>query len=41
METILTPGVESIYKALVSGLEGTKLAQAYFAIGLAQPHKRK
>ncbi len=29
------PGVESIYKALVSGLEGTKLAQAYFSIGLA------
>ena len=30
-----TAGVESIYKALVSGLEGTKLAQAYFSIGLA------
>ena len=29
------PGVESIYKALVSGLEGTQLAQAYFSIGLA------
>lgn len=28
-------GMESIYKALVSGLKGTQLAQAYFAIGLA------
>ncbi len=28
-------GMESIYKALVSGLQGTQLAQAYFAIGLA------
>lgn len=28
-------GTESIYKALVSGLHGTQLAQAYFAIGLA------
>ena len=27
--------MESIYKALVSGLQGTQLAQAYFAIGLA------
>ncbi len=30
-----TPGMESIYKALVSGIEGTELAQAYFSIGLA------
>ncbi len=30
-----TPGMESIYKALVSGIEGTQLAQAYFSIGLA------
>lgn len=29
------PGLESIYKALVSGLEGTQLAEAYFSIGLA------
>lgn len=29
-----TPGMESIYKALVSGIEGTQLAQAYFSIGL-------
>lgn len=29
------PGSDSIYKALVSGLDGTQLAQAYFAIGLA------
>ncbi len=29
------PGIDSIYKALVSGLNGTQLAQAYFAIGLA------
>ncbi len=29
------PGLESIYKALVSGLNGTQLAQAYFSIGLA------
>ncbi len=28
-------GLESIYKGLVSGLEGTQLAQAYFSIGLA------
>ena len=28
-------GLESIYKALVSGLHGTQLAQAYFSIGLA------
>lgn len=28
-------GMASIYKALVSGLQGTQLAQAYFAIGLA------
>ena len=28
-------GVEAIYKALVGGLHGTQLAQAYFAIGLA------
>lgn len=30
-----TPGMESIYKALVGGIEGTELAQAYFSIGLA------
>ena len=30
-----TQGMESIYKALVSGIEGTQLAQAYFSIGLA------
>ena len=30
-----TPGMESIYKALVNGIEGTQLAQAYFSIGLA------
>lgn len=30
-----TPGMESIYKALVSGIQGTQLAQAYFSIGLA------
>ena len=30
-----TPGMEAIYKALVCGIEGTKLAQAYFSIGLA------
>lgn len=30
-----TPGMDSIYKALVSGIEGTHLAQAYFSIGLA------
>ena len=30
-----TPGMESIYKALVCGIEGTELAQAYFSIGLA------
>ena len=30
-----TPGMESIYKALVCGIEGTQLAQAYFSIGLA------
>lgn len=30
-----TPGMQSIYKALVSGIEGTQLAQAYFSIGLA------
>lgn len=29
------PGLESIYRALVSGLEGTQLAEAYFSIGLA------
>lgn len=29
------PGLESVYKALVSGLEGTQIAQAYFSIGLA------
>ena len=28
-------GLASIYKALVSGLHGTQLAQAYFSIGLA------
>ena len=28
-------GLESIYKALVSGIQGTQLAQAYFSIGLA------
>ena len=28
-------GMESIYKALVSGIKGTELAQAYFSIGLA------
>lgn len=28
-------GLEAIYKALVSGLHGTQLAQAYFSIGLA------
>ena len=28
-------GLASIYKALVSGLQGTQLAQAYFSIGLA------
>ena len=28
-------GLASIYKALVSGLQGTQLAQAYFCIGLA------
>lgn len=28
-------GLESIYKALVTGLKGTKLAQAFFSIGLA------
>ena len=28
-------GLQSIYKALVSGLHGTQLAQAYFSIGLA------
>ena len=28
-------GLESIYKALVCGLQGTQLAQAYFSIGLA------
>ena len=28
-------GLESIYKALVCGLQGTQLAQAYFCIGLA------
>ena len=27
--------MESIYKALVCGIEGTQLAQAYFSIGLA------
>ena len=30
-----TPGMASIYKALVGGIEGTQLAQAYFSIGLA------
>ncbi len=30
-----TPGMESIYKALVSGITGPQLAQAYFSIGLA------
>ena len=30
-----TSGMESIYKALVGGIEGTELAQAYFSIGLA------
>ena len=30
-----TSGMESIYKALVCGIEGTELAQAYFSIGLA------
>ena len=30
-----TPGMGSIYKALVSGIQGTQLAQAYFFIGLA------
>ncbi len=29
------PGLESIYKALVAGIQGTQLAQAYFSIGLA------
>ncbi len=29
------PGLDSIYKALVCGLEGSQLAQAYFSIGLA------
>jgi tetratricopeptide (TPR) repeat protein len=28
-------GLESIYKALVIGIQGTELAQAYFSIGLA------
>ena len=28
-------GLESIYKALVTGIQGTQLAQAYFSIGLA------
>ena len=28
-------GLESIYKALVIGIHGTQLAQAYFCIGLA------
>ncbi len=28
-------GMESIYRALVSGIEGIQLAQAYFSIGLA------
>ena len=28
-------GLESIYKALVAGIQGTQLAQAYFSIGLA------
>ena len=30
-----TPGLKSIYKALVNGIQGTQLAQAYFYIGLA------
>ena len=30
-----TPGMDSIYKALVNGIQGTQLAQAYFSIGLA------
>ncbi len=30
-----TTGTDSIYKALVSGIKGTQLAQAYFSIGLA------
>ncbi len=30
-----SPGMESIYKALVCGIEGMQLAQAYFSIGLA------
>jgi len=29
------PGMDSIYKALVCGIDGTQLAQAYFSIGLA------
>ena len=29
------PGIKAIYKALVCGLHGTQLAQAYFSIGLA------
>ena len=28
-------GLESIYKSLVIGIQGTQLAQAYFCIGLA------
>ena len=28
-------GLESVYKALVAGIQGTQLAQAYFCIGLA------
>ena len=35
MATKQKTGLESIYKALVIGIQETQLAQAYFCIGLA------